>query len=124
MARFVYGMSYRGHIGKSELRDLSWLTVPDRVRYFKLLHLFRVRNGSAPANIGTDFQKISMAHSHNTRGSTSDYRISHTMSLSQCTFSFTAIRSWNALPGPLKKIESLQVFKKRIKEFLFSAYDG
>ena len=117
-------MGFWGHIGKTELRDLSWLTVHDRVMYFKLLHLYRIRNGTAPTGLGSDFLRISLAHSHNTRGSTSDYRVSHQMSLSQSSFSFTAIRSWNALPGPLKKIEGLNVFKKRLKEFLFSGYDG
>ena len=48
MVRYVYGWGPRGHVGTGILRELGWLTIPDRVRFFAILHVFRIRKGSAP----------------------------------------------------------------------------
>ena len=45
VVRFIYSMDARGHVGTEHLRSLSWLSIPDRVRYFKVCHVFRIRNG-------------------------------------------------------------------------------
>ena len=40
MVQFIYSMKFTVYVRLSELNDLSWLSVPDRVTYFKLLHIF------------------------------------------------------------------------------------
>ena len=40
MVRFIYGLDYRAHVDRSNLLDLSWLTIPDCVTFFKMSHIF------------------------------------------------------------------------------------
>ena len=56
MTRFIFGLDNRAHIGNTELQSLNWLLVIDRVNYFKLVHLFKIRTGSAPRYLISDFK--------------------------------------------------------------------
>ena len=123
MARFVYGLDNRGHIGKGELLSLSWLTIPDRVSYFKLVHIFKIRHDLAPRYLLPNFTSISGIHTHFTRGSGHNYHVSRDLAQSPNSFAFTAIKLWNSLPNQIKEIDSIIVFKKKLKEFLFSTYE-
>ena len=58
MIRFIYSMDFRQHVDSNDLHKLSWLSVPNRVTYFKLLHLFRVRMGMAPKYLMNNFRSI------------------------------------------------------------------
>ena len=69
LVRFVYGLDFRQHVGKKDLRNLSWLSIPDRVAFFKMMHLFRIRHNIAPKYLMPNFTSLSASHTHNTRGS-------------------------------------------------------
>ena len=43
MVRFINGFHHMHHVDSSDLKQLLWLNVEDRVRYFKLVHVFRIR---------------------------------------------------------------------------------
>ena len=122
MARFTLNVDYRHHIGNSELFSLSWLSVSDRVRFFKLNHLFRVRHNLAPRYIMANFQALSSSHSHNTRGKEFNFRLSKANSLSTSSFMYTAAKEWNSLPNCLKSISDYRVFKRKLREYLLSRY--
>ena len=122
MVRFVMNADYRFHVGNHELRQLSWLSIPDRVLYFKMNHLFRVRHNLAPKYIMVNFKSIALSHSHNTRGRDFNFHLSKDTSQSHSSFMFTAAKHWNALPDCLKSIPDYHVFKKRLREHLFSKY--
>ena len=123
MVRFVNGMNFRDHVGNKELFDLSWLSIPDRVTFFRLIHVFKIRHDLAPKYLVENFKNVSDVHSHNTRGSGLNYQLSHGMSLARNSFAFLAAKEWNNLPQELKLIPELRVFKKRLKNYLFSRYD-
>ena len=91
MVRFVNGLDYRGHVDNKTLKDLLWLNIPDRVKFFKMSHLFRIRNKLAPSYLLPNFKFVSDAHTHNTRGSSHNFHLSRQLSLSPNSFSFTAI---------------------------------
>ena len=55
MVQFVQGMDIRDHVGAMDLRHLSWLSIPDRVSFFKLIHLFKIRHGLAPRYLMINF---------------------------------------------------------------------
>ena len=76
MLRFVFGLDNGAHVDGRNLLDLAWLSVPDRVKFFKLTHLFRVRHDLAPSYLLPNFKLISAAHSHNTRGSRHNFHLS------------------------------------------------
>ena len=110
------------HAGLGDLGALPWLTVPDRIKYFRLLHVFRIRSGLSPPYLSTHFRPLQSVHSYGTRGSTHDFHVSKEISMSPSSFSYAAIADWNALPESLKGIQSLSVFKAKLKRHLFSRY--
>ena len=104
MVRFVRGMDFRDHVGNRELGALIWLLIPDRITYFRMIHLFRIRNKTAPSYLSSCFTSVSQTHTHNTRGSGHNFQLSRDLALSRNSFSFLASKEWNALPHELKDI--------------------
>ena len=123
VVRFIHGMDFRGHVDNKNLRNLSWLNIPDRVRFFRMSHLFRIRHNLAPKYLLPNFKSLSVVHTHNTRGSSHNFHLSRDLSLSPNGFSFIAIKQWNELPNSLKSIDNFRVFKRRLKQFLLDQYD-
>ena len=120
MARFVLGVGPRVHIGSVTLRDLGWLTVADRVRYFSLLHVFRVRKGSGPSYLRKGFVMIADVHNHRTRASSTGYHVSG--GDVDGSFGFFGKKEWNALPDRLKNLDNINAFKVKLKEYFFDSY--
>ena len=122
MIRFIHSMDNRGHVDLSHLRDLGWMHIPDRVKYFRMAHLFRIRHKLAPKYLLPNFKAVSDAHTYNTRGSTYNFHLSRELSRFSDGFAFTAIRQWNDLPNSIKSISGFQVFKRKLKDHLLSQY--
>ena len=122
MVKFIFSKDMLYHVSPEDLRKLSWLSIPDRVKYFKLLHVFKIRHGKAPGYMQGNFVPISQGHSHNTRNSSYNYRISREIANAPSSFSFTSIKHWNSLPSFLKELNSEKLFKSRLKEHMFSDY--
>ena len=118
MVRFIHSMEFTVHVG------LSWLSVPDRVTYFKLVHIFCICNNLVPKYLMTNCRSISDAHTHNTSGSNFNYCVSKNLARSQNSFAYTAIRSWNSLSAPLKGISDISIFKRKLKTALLARYIG
>ena len=123
MVRFVHGMDPRAHVGNTELSRLAWLAVPDRVTFFRLTHLFKIKHKMAPGYLNDGFTPVSSVHSHNTRGSSQNFQLSRDLALSHNSFTFLAAKEWNNLPHDIKSLTDLRLFKKRLKLHLFSRYD-
>ena len=118
--RFTLDLGPRDHVGNEEFCSLAGLTFPKRVKYFNLVHAFKVRMGLSPGYLADHFTFVSNVHGHNLRQSR------HNFSLAYChspmgTFQRSAITEWNDLPADLKSIQSLKVFKFRLKLFLQSS---
>ena len=122
MIRFIFSMDFRQHVDYGDLRKLSWLSIPDRVSYFKLIHIFRIRHDLAPKYLSHNFRTISSSHQYHTRGSNFNYFMSKELSLAPHSFSCTAAKLSNSLPNELKQIRVLDVFKRKLKDFLLSEY--
>ena len=120
MARFVLGAGPRTQVGLSTLRELGWLTVKDRVRYFSLVHVFRVKRGSGPSYLRKGFVMVSDVHEHKTRASSTGFHISGDDVVG--TFSYFGKTEWNALPDRLKTLENIDLFKIKLKEYLMEHY--
>ena len=122
MVRFIEGFDTRSHVDRSNLLSLSWLSVPDRVAYFQMLHLFKIRNDLAPSYLRINFVKLQGLHTYGTRGSDSNYHVSRDLSLAPTSFAFLAVKTWNSLPGSIKSATSYDIFKRKLKEFYLSSY--
>ena len=122
MVRFIYSLDACDHVGTEKLRELSWLSIRDRVQYFKLCHVFKIRNGLAPKYLSDGFISVAESHSHFTRGSSFNYHISGPLSASHTSFAFTAISHWNSLPNEIKEIRSFPKFREKVKGYLMASY--
>ena len=122
MVRFIHGFHHMHHVDNADFKQLTWLNVPDRVKFFKLVHVFRIRTGLAPGYLAKNFLPLANHHTHQTRGSVHDYAITANVAKASDSFSFTAIKEWNSLPADIKSIASLNVFKRKVKEWFVSGY--
>ena len=120
MARFVLGLGPRAHIGTGDLRELGWLTVMDRVRYFSLLHVFRVNKGCGPSYLKGGFTHVRDVHGYETRASALGYHISGD-DISG-TFGHFGKKEWNAIPGRLRTLGNIDAFKVKLKEYMMEGY--
>lgn len=121
MFRFVHSRDCMSHVDMGNLGKLSWLSIPDRVRFFKLTMVFRIRAGSALGYLSSNFEPLNASHAHNTRGSSFNYRVTRQIANSPKSFAFTAVSHWNALPPSLQGLPSLATFKSRLKRHIFSS---
>ena len=124
MIRFINKMDPRCHVDQQNLKQLQWLSVRDRVRYFRLMHVFRISKGTSPDYLGGNFTQVGAVHSHNTRGSVSDYHISESgrSSLKCSSFSFIAKKEWNSLPRELKLTNGIGSFKNKLRKYFLERY--
>ena len=122
MARFIFSYGPRHHVGSGDIKALSWLLVKDRVRYFKLVHVFKVVHGKAPSYLTRKFIPVQGTHMHNTRSSCYNFHISKQLACSLSSFSYTAIKEWNNIPITLKAIDSEKLFRRKLHEFLSLSY--
>ena len=124
MVRFVFDMSPQSHVDQQNLKQLGWLSVRDRVRYFRLVHVFKISKGLAPDYMTGDFIQVAKVHGHNTRGSISDYHISNSRPsmLKSSSFCVVAKREWNSLPRDLKLMSNVSLFKSRLRKYLIEQY--
>ena len=120
--RFILSMGPRDHLGSRELKLLNWLSVTDRLKYFSLIHVFKIRSGIAPGYLSQFFVQVKSNHSQGTRGTAYNYQLSKNLSLAPTCFSFSAIKDWNALPASLKGEKSLNVFCGKLKQHLMLDY--
>ena len=122
MVRFVFSFGHMDHVDTCDFLKLSWLIFPDRVRFFRLCHVFKIKSGCAPSYLIDAFVPLTETYSYRTRGSTSN-----DFSVARCegapkSFSLTAIMEWNRLPANVRQSQSLSAFKNRLKSLLFNSY--
>ena len=124
MVRYIYSLDPRCHVGLHDFKQLGWLTVRDRVSFFRLVHVFKISRGAAPSYLSNGFTAVRDVHSYNTRGSVSDYHISDKVlnSLKRDSFGFKGRKEWNSLPQVLKQAGSLDAFKKKLKAHFMEQY--
>ena len=122
MVRFVFSLGHMDHVDSSDFKKLSWLVFSDRVKFFRLCHVFKIKTGNAPSYLIDSFVPLSETHSYGTRGSTSnDFSVARCEGASK-SFSLTAILDWNRLPASVRQCQSLLTFKGRLKLLLFNSY--
>ena len=106
------------------LIELHWLRIRECIVYKVCVLMFKCINGLAPQYLS---ETIIHAHARNLRSSTFNHLPTvrcNTAIAQNSAFSSTGPRLWNMLPNDIKTSSSLDVFKAKLKTFLFSAsYD-
>jgi hypothetical protein len=122
--RYINYQGPRCHVGQQDSRALDWLTVRDQVRFFRLVHVFKISKGMSPDYLSGGFTFVKNVHGYSSRGSTSDYCIPDTglTALQSRSFGFIGRKGWSALPGNLKQEVGLNCFKRKLKAFILQHY--
>ena len=122
MVLFILSWDRRSHVDSADLKHLSRLSIPDRVKFFKLSQVFKIRIGMSPAYLSYGFLPLSHSHGHDTWRRSFNYSISKELADSPTSFAYTAIKLWNELPQSLQGVASLETFKARLRQHLVSSY--
>ena len=103
------------------LRDHQWLPVKQRIEYKLCMTVRRCLHGEAPRYLADLITPSAAATARaGLRSATSGYvAVSRTMSsLGDRSFAVAAPRSWNKLPSPLRRADSVNTFKRQLKTVL------
>ena len=106
------------------LCELHWLPVRQRISFKILLFVFKAIHGFAPTYL-RELVSIKRSGNYNLRSSsdglllaTPSYR--SRVTLGDRSFQVTAPALWNILPGEIRSITDLGIFKRHLKTHLFS----
>ena len=117
-ARLVLGKRRR-ESARSALRELHWLDVESRIIFKTLLLVFKVIKGQCSDNLSLQFKSFN--------GRPEDFLLLKTPNFKtkygKRTFEYSGSRLWNALPADLRKVEDIEVYKKKLKTLLFDGCD-
>ena len=102
------------------LRDLHWLPIKQRILYKILLLIHKSIHRCTPVYL------CNLLNIHNitytTRQSNSfmlEYKTSNYHRIGDRSFSVSAPIAWNKLPASLRTIDNFNVFKSKLKTYLF-----
>ena len=105
------------------LKNLHWLPVKLRITFKILLLTYKILNGQSPSYLTSLISSYKPVRSLRS----SDLLLLQvpnvmTATYGQITFSYCAPKLWNSLPKSLKEYETVTIFKKKLKTFLFRDY--
>ena len=108
---------------KPLLRELHWLPISRRIDYKVLLITYKALNSLSPDYISA---LLSPANSLNSLRSAQDVTllnidITRSRKMGDRAFSIYAPRIWNAIPREIRESPSVNVFKSKLKTYLFNA---
>lgn len=122
-ARLISGTRKHDHISHV-LKDLHWLPVKQRIKFKLLLTVFKCLNGSAPLYLR---RRLNIVNSPKLRSLNKNLLIvplSKTKLYGDRRFSVAGPRYWNLLPEEIRLSSSIDIFKSKLKTFLFKEAYG
>ena len=120
MIRFIYGYNPRSHVGQEELNHLRLLNIQDRISQLMLNNVFKINTGTSPGYLRENFELAANVHCFNTRSSCFNFQVPAIRNIAIDTFYYQGIKAWNSLPNDVKRIESYNMFKLKVKSVLAS----
>ena len=118
-ARVVCCISRRDHITPT-LVALHWLPVRSRIEYKILLLTFKAMHDCAPSYIcGMITQKRRSRSTRSVLENTLEVPNTRTVRYGDRSFTKAAPYLWNKLPATLRNENSLEIFKRKLKTYLF-----
>lgn len=122
-ARLIFQLKPRDSPTASQI-SLHWLPIKARIEFKVCLITYKVLKFKTPAYLCDLLSPYSCHSAMTLRQSDDIYRLNEPRAIGEKhlysrSFSYSAPRMYNKLPGSLKKIESLDLFKKQLKAYLF-----
>ncbi|KAK3574680.1 hypothetical protein QTP86_012466 [Hemibagrus guttatus] len=122
-ARLVFNLPKFSHTTPL-LRSLHWLLVAARIRFKTLMLAYKAKNGPAPSYLKALVTRRTAPRS--LRSTSTARLVSPSLRekgrYTSRLFSVLAPRWWNKLPPGIRTAESLTVFKRQLKTYLFLKY--
>ena len=111
--------AYRDTSHVTLLNELGWPTLSTRRDYYKLCQLYKLVNNISPSYF-IEYLAINVAeHDYGLRNN-NDIRLPHTRTLSYMNYFIpSAIRLWNGTDMGTRNSQSLLVFKRLLKIYMF-----
>jgi hypothetical protein len=126
-ARLVYAARRYDHVTPL-LRDLHWLSFPERLDFRLAVIAYRCLHGTAPAYLADELHSVADCESRRRLRSASTAALvvpaTRHSTIGDRAFPVAASRVWNALPGFVTSAPSLPVFRHRLKTTLFTRSYG
>ena len=123
-ARLIFSKRRLESVTPPLLRDLHWLRVPQRVEYKLSVLVYRCLHYLAPEYLCDELRRVDDISSRQRLRSSSTSALivppTRLSTVGDGAFPTAASRIWNSLPLHVTSAPSLQIFKKRLKPFLFS----
>jgi len=121
-ARLVYGARKFDYVTPL-LRELHWLSVPERITFKLATLMFRCLHGTAPAYLAESFYRAADDESRRRlrSGASPALLVATTRrrTLGDRAFPVAGTRVWNSLPATLTSQSSLLTFRQQLKTLLF-----
>ena len=102
------------------LKELRWLPLSSYLKYTLGVLAFKSVKGLASSYLCDKFKTRAFFHDHNTRNKDNLNIPGYKSASGQRTFLYLATKLWNSLPCDLINSASLIIFKRKLKDFLFS----
>ena len=104
------------------LCDFGWISVRNLINFDLAVFMYNTQRGLAPDTIKDLFQTVDVVHSYKTRAATEGkLHTMHTnLGIRQRSIPCSGVKIWNDLPKNIRDAQSIDVFKKRLKEHLLS----
>ena len=122
-ARVIANISYESADHNSLLCDYGWLNVRNLIRLDLGVFMYKTQKGLAPDVFYDLYHSVTELHSYNTRSAyNGNLQIPLTnLRAGDKAISVSGARIWNNIPKSVKQAQSLDVFKRELKEYLIKS---
>ena len=122
-ARVIANISYEAADHNSLLCDYGWLNVRNLIRLDLGVFMNKTQKGLAPDVFYDLYHSVTELHSYNTRSADNgNLQIPLTnLRAGEKAISVSGARIWNNIPNRVKQAQSLDVFKRELKEYLIKS---
>ena len=125
--RLVYGRRNNEHVTPLQRDKLYWLRIGERVQFKCCLLVYRALNGVAITYIADFCSRVVDVPGHSSMRSAAYHQLvvpSRITKFGDRSFPVARPTAWNMLPDNIKLADSVDIFKIRLKTFLFTrSYD-
>ena len=122
VARTIAKIRYDDANHMKLLCDFGWISVRNLINFDLAVFMYNTQRGFAPDNIKDLFQTVDAVHSYKTRAASDGklHAVHTNLGITQRSISCSGVKIWNDLPKNIRDAQSIDVFKKRLKEHLLS----
>ena len=118
-ARLILRLTKNDHITPA-LVKLHWLPIPQRIVYKILLLVYKALNNKGPKYLAEMLVRHQPTRALRSADQNLLTEIKTQKLYGERSFAFSGPYLWNRLPPHVRKSESVDIFKKRLKTHLFS----